>query len=658
VAVEDTRRDEELRRSEQRFRILAEGSIQGLLVFVDDKPVFANQAIANILGHESPADILRMTSSSDFIHPTEIDRVAGYRRERLQGKAAPDIYEFQAVRKDGSGVWLEACPTVAEWDGKSAVQTTFVDISERKLAQAALSESEARFKDFAEVASDWYWECDAEHRFTDYSVNDSEAAAANEDWSHMLGKTRFEQRLREDSDDEKWRRHRADLNTHRPFRNFVYKSEGGKGGYRHVRISGKPIYDSEGSFIGYRGTGSDITEARRRDEELRRSEQRFRNLIEGSIQGLVVFLDAKPVFANQAAADMLGYDSPDDILRLNSVDAYLHPAEIERLTANREARMRGEPAPEIVEFRAVCKDGSIIWLEARPTIVAWDGEPAIQAACIDVTERKLAEDALRRAHDDLEVKVRERTQELREEVAERKSVQDEATRANQAKSEFLSSMSHELRTPLNAILGFAQLLRDYSDEPLSEEQSIHVEQILDGGKHLLGLINEVLDLSRVEAGRLNMSLESIELTKIVSESLLLVRPQAEERGISLVIGAGIAAARPVRADASRLKQVLLNILSNAVKYNRDNGTVTVDAAASAADTMRVSITDTGLGIPVDKHEEVFRPFLRLGTEASKVEGTGIGLTISRQLIEAMDGKLDFDSTPGAGCTFWLEVPTV
>ena len=657
MAVEDKRRDEELRRSEQRFRILVEGSIQGLLVFVDDKPVFANQAMANILGHESPADILGMTSSSDFMHPSEVERVAGYRQARLQGKAAPEIYEFRAVRKDGSNVWLEACPTVAEWDGKSAIQTTFVDVSERKLAEAALSESEARFKDFAEVASDWYWQTDAEHRFKGYSVNDSEAAAANQDWSHMLGETRFAQRLGDDTDDEKWQRHRADLDAHRPIHNFVYKSEDGKGGYRHIRISGKPVYDAEGSFVGYRGTGSDITEARRRDEELRRSEQRFRNLVEGSIQGLVVFLDAKPVFANQAAADMLGYDDPDDILRLDSVNAYLHPADIARLTANREARMRGEPAPEIVEFRAVRKDGSTVWFEARPTIVSWDGEPAIQAACIDITERKKAEDALRRARDDLEIKVRERTQELREEVAERKSVQDEATRANQAKSEFLSSMSHELRTPLNAILGFAQLLRDYSDEPLSEEQSIHVEQILDGGKHLLGLINEVLDLSRVEAGRLNLSLESIDLAKIVSESLLLVQPQAEERGISLVIGAGIAAAKPVRADASRLKQVLLNILSNAVKYNHDNGTVTVDAAVGAAGTMRVSITDTGLGIPVDKHEEVFRPFSRLGSEGPKVEGTGIGLTISRQLIEAMDGRLDFDSTPSAGCTFWLEVPT-
>jgi signal transduction histidine kinase len=217
-------------------------------------------------------------------------------------------------------------------------------------------------------------------------------------------------------------------------------------------------------------------------------------------------------------------------------------------------------------------------------------------------------------------------------------------------------MSHELRTPLNAILGFTQLLRDYPDQPLSDEQQGHIKQILDGGKHLLGLVNDVLDLARVESGRLAVSLESTDLAQAVRESLVLVQQLAEERDIAVTLDTELASAIFVNADPSRLKQVLLNVLSNAVKYNRDKGSVTVTAKTSGNGMLRISVSDTGSGIAPQKHDEVFRPFSRLGAEASKIEGTGIGLTISRQLIESMGGTLDFESTLGSGSTFWFEVP--
>jgi len=302
------------------------------------------------------------------------------------------------------------------------------------------------------------------------------------------------------------------------------------------------------------------------------------------------------------------------------------------------------------------KDGCALWLEVRVTLVEWDGSPAVQAVCYDITERKQAVDALRRARDELEVRVGERTLELREEVAERKAAQEQATRANQSKSEFLSSMSHELRTPLNAILGFAQLLRDYSDRPLSPEQESFVKQILGGGQHLLGLVNEVLDLSKIESGRFDFALERFDPTDALRDSLRLVQPLADERGITVSSERGFVPGTLVQADPSRLKQVFLNVLSNAVKYNRDKGSVRIDAAPTDDGMLRISISDTGPGIPAAKHDEVFQPFSRLGAESSKIEGTGIGLTISRQLMEIMDGCLDFESSLGHGSTFWIEIP--
>ncbi len=233
---------------------------------------------------------------------------------------------------------------------------------------------------------------------------------------------------------------------------------------------------------------------------------------------------------------------------------------------------------------------------------------------------------------------------------------DAAARANRAKSEFLSSMSHELRTPLNAILGFGQLLRDYSDDPLTAEQEAYLEQMLDGGQHLLGLVNEVLDLSKIESGDFDLSLEAVDPSAIIRESLRLVQPLADERGIAIINDADIESGLRVKADAGRLKQVLLNILSNAVKYNSDKGTASVNAAETHFAMLRINVSDTGPGIADEKRDEVFRPFSRLVAKASKIEGTGIGLTISRQLIESMGGRLDFDSTLGKGSTFWIDVP--
>jgi PAS domain S-box-containing protein len=270
-------------------------------------------------------------------------------------------------------------------------------------------------------------------------------------------------------------------------------------------------------------------------------------------------------------------------------------------------------------------------------------EAAAQLA-IAITQARLTEE-VKRYSEELEERVRERTRELAEAKAD-------ADRANRAKSDFLSRMSHELRTPLNAILGFGQLLQMQADGGGDPES---VDQILKGGRHLLELINEVLDISRIEAGRLAFSQEPVQIGEAVTRVVDLARPLAAERRIDVQISGTSLHHRYVLADTQRLQQVLLNLVSNAIKYNREGGRLIVGCHESASGRLRLTVADTGAGIPPDRRARLFTPFDRLGAETSPVEGTGLGLALSRRLVEAMGGTIGLEDAEGGGSLFWVEL---
>jgi len=228
-----------------------------------------------------------------------------------------------------------------------------------------------------------------------------------------------------------------------------------------------------------------------------------------------------------------------------------------------------------------------------------------------------------------------------------------AEKASLAKSEFMSSMSHELRSPLNAILGFAQLL-DSDNPPPTPSQKADLAQILQAGWHLLKLIDEILDLAKVESGRVPLSQEPISLSDIMGECLGMIEAQARMRDLTIVIPTP-PEEHFVRADQTRVKQVLLNLLSNAVKYNHDHGTITIAYPEHAAGRVRVSITDTGDGLDADQLSHLFQPFNRLGQETGGQEGTGIGLVVAKRLVELMDGSMGVESAVGVGSKFWFDL---
>jgi signal transduction histidine kinase len=258
--------------------------------------------------------------------------------------------------------------------------------------------------------------------------------------------------------------------------------------------------------------------------------------------------------------------------------------------------------------------------------------------------------ASRRAYKNSNQNIRLRIEaDIREEAL--RKAKNEAEQANEAKSIFLSNMSHELRTPLNAILGYTQLLRH--DGSLSLKQQENITEIDDAGNLLLELVNQVLDLSSIEEGNLRISIESMPLESVLKECKALIQPMADENHVRLDFITDCA--EYIRADHTRLKQVILNLLSNAIKYNHENGMVTVRCQYAAADRVRIVVEDNGFGIPQDRLQNLFEPFTRLENNPKKVEGTGIGLAISKKLTEMMNGTLNVQSEIGQGSTFWIEL---
>lgn len=611
---------------------------QGIAIRQGSRFAFVNQAFATLCGYESPQQILALDSAATLVDESERERISQYYAARHSGADAPFFYTLHARRKDGSSWWAENRVEEILWNGEPAVLIAIKDISERHEDEERRLRDQDHFRAMLESSElpviirqmdRLAFANRASTRLFGYDSPDEMVALSS--ISEIVAPEERD-RLRSIVGGADWGHDRIEL----------YE-------LRARRKNGSTFWlESRAQYVRWQGEAaalafvSDISERMLANERLRESEQKFRALVENSVQGIIVHRHANPLYANDAVARLVGLERASEVTSLGSLAEFFLPEDVERFREYGERRLRGEAAPSQYEHRIRRIDGSLGWSEARQTVVDWEGEPAILSTVQDITARKDAESELRLLNERLEQRVEDRTQELEE--------------ANQAKSDFLAAMSHELRTPLNAILGFAQLMRDYPDQPLTEEQSTHTEQILAGGKHLLGLVNEILDLSRIEAGRLDLELAPIDPAKTVRECLAMVKPLADKRGIAIRAGPGVDAGPLVLADAARLKQIVLNILSNAVKYNRDGGEVLIDGGAGRAGMLKLSVADTGVGIAMELHHQVFQPFSRLSRNSPGVEGTGIGLTISRQLAISMGGRLEFESTPGEGSIFWIELP--
>ena len=406
---------------------------------------------------------------------------------------------------------------------------------------------------------------------------------------------------------------------------------------------------------------SEVRERLRVEEALRKAEKKYRSIFENSIEGIFQTTpDGSYISANPALARIYGYSSPAQLISgLDDIGGKLYVDAQRREEFMRIVQEQG--AVSDFESQVRRKDGTVIWISEKARAVQDEGGAVLyyEGAVEDITGRKLAAETQQKAHHELELRVAERTFELAKsnealqaEIVERKRAEDTAEAASRAKSTFLAHMSHEIRTPLNAILGYAQILQ--RNPGLSPDQRRAVETIASSGNHLFGLIDDVLDISKIEAGRMELQSVSFDLNSLIRRLEAMFQHRCQQKNVRLVVENAAPQPCRVQGDEGKLRQVLINLLGNAVKFT-EQGEVRLKIAMQEGGRCLFEVIDTGIGIPEEEQADVLQPFHQ-GAGGTREGGTGLGLTISKRHVELMGGELLFTSQAGKGSRFHFTVP--
>ncbi len=772
-----------IKESEERYRKLTEGSIQGIGILQSDQVVFVNPAFADLLGYE-PDEIIGR-GVNEFVAPSFQDVVNDRRRVRLSGGDAVSMYEMLVLHKSGREIWVDQLAQVVQWDGNPAVQVSVIDISARITALEALKESEERFRDFAASASDWLWETDTEGRIRWESENPEINPGIP--FRRIEGMTRQEIAGNLMSE-EAWATYQQAIDEHRDIRDFEYSYANPNGDVRYARVNGKALFDANGSFVGHRGVATDITKRRRDEERLDRlaaamdqmtemvalyddqdrlvtfnkpfkeDNRRIADLVvpgttfeelaraaaargltpvarEGNRDWLTERLDRhrNPAGAFQLQRSGGGWDLiheqrladggivtvVSDITPLKRAEDSLRESEnrFRLLFDNAEisiwdedftgamkelSKLRAQGITDLQTYLTENLDEAFRiaalvqindvneatlalygvatkneFIESLDGIMTeesifvfigvlsamWNGDPYFSTEVShktfdgrDITvivSVPIPHDATE--YDHVPVCVLDITEHKQ---AERQIVaaKEEAEYANRTKSEFLANMSHELRTPLNAILGFAQIIRDQTFGRADTDRYIdYAGDIHGSGEHLLEIINDLLDLSKIEAGKADINEIVFPVDHAIQDCVSLVAGRASES--RLLLNAEHAGEYlEILADERMFKQMLLNLLSNAIKFTKPDGQIEIGVRHEEDGSLDISVSDTGIGIEEDDIPLVLSPFGQIANVLTRDHvGTGLGLPLVSSLAELHGGKLMLESSFGVGtkATVWF-----
>jgi PAS domain S-box-containing protein len=636
-----------LRQSEERYRSLVELCPDPIAIIQDGRIVYVNPAGFQLIGFEGPEELLGRPLL-EVIHPE--DHLVSQERIRClmaTGEAVP-LHRFRVRHRNGTWIDVESRAGLCQHDSRPAVQIVVRDVTARTRAEAERLELQEKYRQLFENAVQGIFQTSPTGKYL----------AANQAHADMLGYSSAEELMAgiEDIGQQVY----ADPQQRREFlrlveeqgvvRGFETEAVRRDGSRIWVRQNARAIRDANGSLLYFEGATQDVTERKLAEEALRESERRFALFMQ-YLPGLawIKDLQGRYAFVNDSAERVFG--KPRDQLCGKSDEDIFPPETAALFQENDRRAVATGKAVQVIE--TLTHDDGIVHhsLVSKFPIPGPDGGTLlIGGIAIDVTDRKRAEAALAEERTLLAHRVEERTREL-------SLANAELARANRLKDEFLTNMSHELRTPLTSILGLTEILQGEIQGSLNGKQLQSLKTIEASGRHLLALINDILDLAKIGGGKLELEIGSVSVEAVCQSSLQMIRPTARTKGLEVSL-----AVRPsgttVRADQRRLKQVLVNLLSNAVKFTPKGGTVGVKAAGDReAHVFRFTVWDTGIGIAQEQMPRLFRPFEQLeGGLARCHDGTGLGLVLVERMVKLHGGGITVESEPGQGSRFTVSLP--